>query len=159
MSKLLILASLVLGCATAPASADPRPSPANDHCAPSGTPIFEIRQTVKSGAGPSSTQALYADGGYTSDASGADGKSTQHVVGVCVSDKQLADAKAALKDATWTVTVARIRCMARDNKLTTYLAGGKEVFSETLCDGKKLDDKSAAALATLKSVLGGPAAK
>ncbi len=114
---------------------------------------------MKSGAGPTSTQALYDNGAYTADATDKDGKSIQHVTGVCVSDRQLADAKAALKGATWTISTARIKCMARSNEVTTFTTSGHDVFTESLCSGQSLDAKSATALATLKTVLAGPAAK
>ena len=49
--------------------------------------------------------------------------------------------------------------MAMSNDQTTYTASGKDVFVDTLCSGKNLDEKSSDALAKLKELLKGPAAK
>ena len=164
--KLLIIASLVAACATVPASADPKtplapaapkkPAP-KASCMPTGTPIFESHKTVKTGTGPETLARIYDNGAWTFDDKDKDGKSIKSVIGgVCISETQLTDARAAIKAATWTVTTEKIKCMAMSLDETIYSVAGKEVFRDTLCSGKHLDDKSAAALATLKAIAQGP---
>jgi hypothetical protein len=47
-----------------------------------------------------------------------------------------------LAAAKWTVTTAKIRCMARSENFTRYYADGKLVFESHVCDGKSLDEAS-----------------
>jgi hypothetical protein len=157
--KTLLVAALLATCTVAVAAADPKPVTAG-RCQPSGTPIFESKLAPRqAGGGPTETRAIYGDGAFTLEATDKDGKSTQHVTGVCIDHAQLDAAKAALKGATWKVTTARVKCMAMSNQVTTYSASGKDVFVETLCSGKSLDTASADSLAKLKDILKGPTAK
>jgi hypothetical protein len=54
---------------------------------------------------------------------------------------------ATLQGAAWKVTTAQIHCMARSASFTVYQVAGKPVFTQRLCSGETLDDKSAAKLA------------
>lgn len=175
MSKLLIIASLLAACATTPAAADPKPLPppvaerkpapppppiptkpdTKARCAPTGTPIFAQAKTTRTGP-PTTTDAIYENGAWRHEERDAKDTVTKLVENQCIGDRELASAKAALKDAAWTITTDRITCKAMSTAVTIYSAGGKEVFRDTLCSGKHLDDKSAKALEALKEIVKGP---
>lgn len=171
MTKLLFIASLVAACSTTPAAAEPKPVPpvaerkpppphgpdTKARCAPTGTPIFSASKTTRTGP-PTVTDAIYDNGAWRHEERDAKDTVTKLVENQCIGDQQLASAKAALKDAAWTVTTDRITCKAMSTVITIYAAGGKEVFRETLCSGKHLDDKSAKALEALKEIVKGPSA-
>ncbi len=185
MSKLLhsiFIASLLAACATAPAAADPKPLPppvaerkppppaptpvptpvptkpdTKARCAPTGAAIFAEVKMTRSGP-PMTTNAIYENGAWRHEERDAKDAVTKLVENECIGDRELASAKAALKDAAWTVTTDRITCKAMSTAVTIYNVGGKEVFRDTLCSGKHLDDKSAKALEALKEIVKGPTA-
>ena len=52
----------------------------------------------------------------------------------------------ALHGAPWKVTTNRIQCRAMTVQFTVYQVDGKPVFTQRLCSGQNLDDKSRAVL-------------
>jgi hypothetical protein len=164
-----LLAILPLACApTASAAPDTPARPATpghdtadkpaDACKPTGKVVFEIDHRVEPGAKlATSATKLYPTGAWTRDATDADGKPEPQATG-CVASadyKQLAD---ALRAAPWKVTTARVHCMAMASNFTEFQLDGKKVFTQKLCSGHTLDDKSRAALERAVAQLEPPAA-
>jgi hypothetical protein len=165
-----LLAILPLACApTASAAPDTPAKPANpghgaadkpaDACKPSGKVVFEIDHRVEPGAKLATAEVkLYPTGAWTRDAADADGKAEPQTTG-CIARadyKQIAD---ALRAAPWKVTTARVHCMAMSSTFTEFQVDGKKVFTQKLCSGHTLDDKSRAALERAVAQLEPPASQ
>ncbi|HMG57354.1 MAG TPA: hypothetical protein VK601_27835 [Kofleriaceae bacterium] len=156
----LALAIALPACATAAADPDkaPKAPPPAEACKPGGKVVFEIDHRVEPGvAQPTSTLKLFAGGAWTRDATGADGKPQPPTTG-CVAApdyKQLAD---AIHAAPWKISNARVHCMAMSPQFTEFRVDGKVVFTQKLCSGQSLDDKSRAALDRAIAQLEPPAA-
>jgi hypothetical protein len=108
--------------------------------------VFEIDHRIEPGAKVgTSTSKLYASGAWTHDETDGDGKAQPQTTG-CLGKAAADDVGAALKAAPWKITMARIRCMAMSPQYVEFLVAGKRVYTQKLCSGQTLDDKSRAAL-------------
>jgi hypothetical protein len=104
--------------------------------------MFEIDHRVDPGARlATSTVKVFANGAWTRDETDPDGKAAAQRTG-CFAKPDLKQLEATLHDATWKVTANRIHCMAMSPTSTVFLVGGKPVFTQRLCSGQVLDDKS-----------------
>jgi hypothetical protein len=148
-NALKVFAVLLLACApSAVAAPDTPAAPAHgaDACRASGKVIFEIDHRVDPGAKlPTSTSKVFASGAWTHDETDAAGKVLAARTG-CLARPELKELEATLQGATWKVTTAQIHCMAMSATFTVYQVNGKTVFTDRLCSGKSLDDKSRAKL-------------
>jgi hypothetical protein len=156
-NTLLLLAALALACAPSATAAPDKPAapapnkpaaPARsaDVCRPEGKVTFEIDHRVDPGAKlPTSTIKVFANGAWTRDETDADGKALPHLIG-CLSTAEAKQLDTALAGATWKVTKAQFHCMAMTPQLTVYQVHGKPVFTDRLCSGESLDEKSRAKL-------------
>jgi hypothetical protein len=157
---LLLLAIVPLACAsnavaapppapppaTKPASPAPTPAQPTTACAPSGTVLFEIDHRVDPGAKlATSSTKVFGNGAWTHDETDADGKALAPTAG-CLAKNDVATLETTLKGAPWKVTTARIHCMAMSATFTVYQVHGKPVFTQRLCSGESLDEKSRAKL-------------
>lgn len=70
-----------------------------------------------------------------------------------LSEDEMKRFKAELSAAKWTVTTAKIRCMARSESFTRYYVDGKLVFESHVCDGKSLDVDSQKAVTDANALL------
>jgi hypothetical protein len=153
---LLILAIMPLACAsnaiaapppapaTKPDAPSPSPTPAKraSPCAPSGTALFEIDHRADPGAKlATSATKVFGNGAWTHDETDGDGKALAPTAG-CLPKNDVASLETTLKGATWKVTTSRIHCMAMSATFTVYQVNGKPVFTQRLCSGDALDEKS-----------------
>jgi hypothetical protein len=141
--------------------ADPPPSkPAPDAaCRPAGGVLFEIDHRVDAGAKlPASTTKVFANGGWTREDTDSDGKAASARAG-CLDKPALKQLETTLQGAPWKVTMARMRCMAISASYTVYQVRGKPVFTQRLCSGESLDDKSRAKLDAAVQLVEGAAGK
>jgi hypothetical protein len=165
---LMVLAVLPLACASAiaaPDSSKPAPAPtasrpappASAACRPTGGVLFEIDHRVEPGAKlATSTTKVFGNGAWTHDETDADGKALAQTKG-CYAKPEVQKLQAALAGAEWKVTTARIHCMAMSPSFVVYLVNGKPVFTQKLCSGQELDEKSRAKLqAAIAQVEGTP---
>jgi hypothetical protein len=144
-NALKLLALLPLACASAAAAPEPT-KPAADSCRPRGGVLFEIDHRVEPGAKlATSTVKVFANGAWTREEADADGKALAPQTG-CLAKPDLKQLETTLHGATWKVTIARIHCMAVSESYTVYQVDGKPVFTDKLCSGAALDDKSRAKL-------------
>jgi hypothetical protein len=119
-----------------------KPAPPAAACRPTGAVMFEIDHRVDPGARlATSAVKVFANGAWTSDQIDADGKAAAQRTG-CFAKPDLKQLEATLHDAAWKITTSRIRCMAMSPTSTVFLVGGKPVFTQRLCSGQALDDKS-----------------
>jgi hypothetical protein len=142
--KTILFALLVTGVA----SAEPMPAPpahaekpAKLACEAKGTPVFETERHDKGSDKWMLAGKLYATGAWTFSETTAAGKPGAAKAG-CVAEAELKTVKAELAAAKWTVTTARIHCMAMATSFTIYKANGKQVFESAMCNGKSLDEAS-----------------
>lgn len=145
---LALPAVLLLACASGAAAdpAAPKAPPPADACRPGGKPVFEIAHRVTPGAqAETSAIQVFANGAWTRQAADADGKAQAATSG-CLDKAYAKELAASLHGVPWKITTARIRCMAMSPQYTEYLVDGKLVFTQKLCSGQSLDDKSRAAL-------------
>ncbi len=154
--KLLALACLTLACATtagaqpapAPTPAPARRPPPPKGCVAHGTPIFEIDHKAVPGAKlATSAFKIYDSGAWTYAPVDAEGKAGEAKRG-CFAGDDLATIKKDL-EVPWTVTTAKIHCMAYSAAFTEYQVNGKLVYTARLCSGQSLDDASQKALTDL----------
>jgi hypothetical protein len=154
LSAVLLVACASSASAEPPAPAPPRPAPAappapppaSDGCKPTGAVVFQIDHKVDPGAKlATSVVKLYATGAWTRDETDPEGK-PQPRASTCVARPDVKQVADALHAAPWKVTTARIHCMAMSPAYTEYRVDGKLVFTQKLCSGQTLDDKSRAAL-------------
>lgn len=147
LSAVLLVACASNAAAEPPAAAPPKAAPAGSAaCKASGSAVFEIGHRVEPGAKlATSTVKLYGNGAWTHDEADADGKAQPQVTG-CLATPDVKPVADALHAAPWKVTTARVHCMAMSSSYTEYRVDGKLVFTQKLCSGQSLDDKSQAAL-------------
>ena len=150
MKPLLLLAVLPLACASAAAAPEPagpgKGAPKKDACEATGRVVFEIDHRVEPGAKlATSTIRVHASGAWTRDESDADGRALAQRSG-CFARADLKQLESTLHGAPWKITKAQIHCMAVSSTFTVYLVDGKTVFTQKLCSGESLDDKSRAKL-------------
>jgi hypothetical protein len=145
-NALKLLAVLPLACASAAAAPAQTKPAAADACRPHGTVIFEIDHRVEPGAKlATSTVKVFGTGAWTRDEADPDGKALATRSG-CFAKPDLKQLETTLRGATWKVTMAKIHCMAVSETYTVYQVDGKPVFTDKLCSGASLDDKSRAKL-------------
>ncbi|HSR96677.1 MAG TPA: hypothetical protein VLM79_06470 [Kofleriaceae bacterium] len=148
-NALLLLAALSLACAPSATAAPDKPAAparAADACRPEGKVTFEIDHRVDPGAKlPTSIAKVFANGAWTRDETDADGKALPQRIG-CLSTADAKQLDTALAGATWKVTKAQFHCMAMTPQFTVYQVRGKTVFTDRLCSGESLDEKSRAKL-------------
>jgi hypothetical protein len=161
-NALLLLATLALACAPSATAAPDKPAvpgkpaaptpdkpaaPArSDVCRPEGKVTFEIDHRVDPGAKlPTSTVKVFANGAWTRDETDAEGKALPHRIG-CLSTTDTKQLESSLAGATWKITKAQFHCMAMTPQFTVYQVHGKPVFTDRLCSGESLDEKSRAKL-------------
>lgn len=156
--KIAALALLAFGCATT-ATADPAPTPASPPAAPArrpppkgcvakGTPVFQIDHKAEPGAKlATSSFKLYESGAWTYEPKDAEGKAEEAKRG-CLSADENKAVKAEL-EVPWTVTTAQFHCMAHSSSFVEYSANGKLVYTQKMCSGQTLDEKSQKALTDL----------
>lgn len=159
----VLSAVLLVACASS-ASAEPTPAPPKQapaapatpaapaapatpaDCKPTGRALFEIDHKVESGAKlATSAVKLYASGAWSHADVDAEGKAQPLTTG-CLAKPEVKQVADALHAAPWKITTARIHCMAISPQFTEYRVNGKLVFTQKLCSGQTLDDKSRAAL-------------
>ncbi len=132
--------------AAPPAPTAPSAPAAPADCKPTGRTLFEIGHRVAPGAKLSTSEVkLYASGAWTHDETDAEGKAQPQTAG-CLARPDVKQVADALRAAPWKITTARVRCMAMSSSFTEYRVDGKLVFTQKLCSGQNLDDKSRAAL-------------
>jgi hypothetical protein len=157
-NALLLLTALALACAPSataapdhPAAPTPPAAPAAperraDACRASGKVTFEIDHRIDPGAKlPTSTIKVFASGAWTREETDADGKALPQRTG-CLARPDARQLETTLAGAAWKVTKAQFHCMAMTPQLTVYQVDGKAVFTDRLCSGESLDDKSRAKL-------------
>ncbi len=155
LSAVLLVACASSASAEPSGPAAPKPTPAAPSpaapatpadCKPTGRALFEIRHRVEPGAKlATSAVKLYATGAWTHDEADAEGKAQPQTAG-CLARPDVKQVADALHAAPWKITTARIHCMAMSPQFTEYWVDGKLVFTQKLCSGQSLDDKSRAAL-------------
>jgi hypothetical protein len=154
LSTVLLVACASNAAAEPPAAAPPKAAPAAPAapaggaaaCKPTGAAVFEVGHRVEPGAKlATSTVRLYGNGAWTHDEADAEGKASPQVTG-CLAKADVKPVADALHAAPWKVTTARVHCMAISSSYTEYRVDGKLVFTQKLCSGQILDDKSQAAL-------------
>lgn len=156
--KTTSLASLLLIAAAACGGASPKPTtppgntapPGVAGCDPSGPELFAERTTPKSpGMGlDESALILYATGAWTST-----GTSVQSG---CLAPADLARAEQLLTDLPLVVhhpAPDEPRCMAEAMSSTTYSVRGTAVYTEEICSGESIDDKSMQAFRDVEQLL------
>jgi hypothetical protein len=132
--------------APAPATPAAPAAPATDACKATGAVVFQIDHKVESGAKlATSAVKLYASGAWTHADVDAEGKAQPQTTG-CLARPEVKPVADALHAAPWKITTAKIHCMAMSPQFTEYRVDGKLVFTQKLCSGQNLDDKSRAAL-------------
>jgi len=144
--KLLVVVSFA-GASSAVASPDTtKAAPHADACRPAGAVLFEIDHRVDPGAklGTSAIK-VFANGAWTVDETDGDGKAAAQRTG-CIAKPDLKQLETSLHGVPWKVNVSRIHCMAVTAQFTVYQVDGKPVFTQRLCSGEALDDKSRAKL-------------
>jgi hypothetical protein len=143
--RTILLAILALTAAATAARAD---------CKPTGKSVLEVTQ--KTSGTTMSTTSLYANGAwqYEQPATTTPTKQAAAKREGCLDTKDAATAKADLAAIDWTVTHARIHCMAVSPNTTDYSTGGKPRFTQKLCGVDSLAAPSAEKLAALVQLLG-----
>jgi hypothetical protein len=157
LSAVFLVACAPSASAEPSAPAAPRPAPATpaapaapaapaDACKASGAVVFQIDHKVEPGAKlATSAVKLYASGAWTHAEVDAEGKAQPQTTS-CLARPDVKQVTDALHAAPWKTTTARIHCMAMSPQFTEYRVDGKLVFTQKLCSGQNLDDKSRAAL-------------
>jgi hypothetical protein len=155
-----LLAALSLACASSAAAAPPtgpkppEPKPPDapaqpahgDACKPGGSVVFEIDHRAIPGAKlATSTVKLFGNGAWSRVETSADGQAAAPVTG-CLGKQEAKHLASELRSAPWKVTTAKVHCMAMSSTYTEFQVDGKLVFTQKLCSGQSLDDKSKAAL-------------
>ena len=126
----------------------PRPggAPAHDACKPVGNVVFAIdHRAVPDAKLATSTVKLFGNGAWTRVETSAEGQAQPASSG-CLARQDAKHVASELRSAPWKVTNARVHCMAMSSTFTEFRVDGKLVFTQKLCSGQSLDDKSKAAL-------------
>jgi len=148
-NAILVFAVLLLACAPSAVAAPDKPAPPArpaEACRPSGKVVFEIDHRVDPGAKlPTSAVQVFATGGWLREETDADGKPIPPHTG-CLAKADAKQLETTLAGAPWKVSKAQIHCMAMSAQFTVYQVDGKPVFTDRLCSGESLDEKSRAKL-------------
>jgi hypothetical protein len=148
-NAITLLALLPLACAPSATAAPDTPAPPAqraDACRATGKVIFEIDHRVDPGAKlPTSTVKVFASGAWLREDTDPDGKPLPPRTG-CLARTDAKQLETTLQGAAWKITKAQIHCMAMTAQFTVYQVDGKTVFTDRLCSGESLDDKSRAKL-------------
>jgi hypothetical protein len=159
---LKLLAILPLACAssaTAAPDTPTKPAPPADACRPTGAVLFQIDHRVDPGAKlATSTTKLFANGAWAHDETSDEGKAAAQRTG-CIAKPDIKQLDTALHGVPWKVTTARVHCMAMTPQFTVFQVDGKPVFTQRLCSGQSLDDKSRAVLDAAIAQVEGEVAK
>ena len=142
MKHLVILASRVCALSSQTAVAGR---------APTAQTLLSIELKSETAA-PTKTVQLWSTGAYTVTSRDESGAVTS-IVRAGVTNKQMAQIKSALQDASWTVTTSDIRCFAYSPNYTQYLVKGKLMYTAQLCGGSTVDAVTAQSIATIESLL------
>lgn len=145
---IVVLALLPLACASSAEAAPPAaPKPPQaDACKPSGKVVFEIdHRTIDGAKLPTSAVKVFGNGAWTRQDTDADGKAPPPTAG-CLDKAYAKELAQSLRSVPWKVTTAQVHCMAVSPQFTEYRVEGKLVFTQKLCSGQNLDEKSRAAL-------------
>jgi hypothetical protein len=117
-----------------------------DACKPAGNVVFEIDHRAMPGAKlATSTVKLFGGGAWTRTETSAEGQALAPTSG-CLGKQDAKHIASELRSVPWKVTTARVHCMAMSATFTEYQVDGKLVFTQKLCSGQSLDDRSRAAL-------------
>jgi hypothetical protein len=136
--------------APAPQAPAPAPHPAPpakaDGCKAVGNVVFEIDHRAITGAkAPTATIKLFGNGAWTKVETNADGQALAPSSG-CLGKAEAKHIASELRSAPWKITTARVHCMAMSTTFIEFQVDGKLVFTQKLCSGQTLDDKSRGAL-------------
>jgi hypothetical protein len=150
LSVVLVVACASSASAEPPAPAPPKPAPAAPAapaaCKPTGAVVFQIDHKVEPGSKlATSAVKLHTTGAWIRGETDPEGKAQPQTSG-CLARPDVKAVADALRAAPWKTTTARIHCMAMSPSYTEYRVDGKLVFTQKLCSGQSLDDKSRAAL-------------
>ena len=108
--------------------------------------VFEVDHRAVPGAKlATSTIKLHGNGAWIRVETNPDGQALAPTSG-CLGRTELKQLVDGLHAAPWKVTTARVHCMAMSSTFTEYQVDGKLVFTQKLCSGQTLDDKSRAAI-------------
>jgi len=108
--------------------------------------VFEVDHRAVPGAKlATSTIKLHGNGAWVRVETNPDGQALAPTSG-CLGKAELKQLVDGLHAAPWKVTTARVHCMAMSSSFTEYQVDGKLVFTQKLCSGQTLDDKSRAAI-------------
>ncbi len=129
MKKLLLLASLIAACATAPSPARTSPKLAD-------AILFEIDHQKDAGDFVTSFTVVHESGAWTYRDSTGSSRSGQ------LSPTDLHAIATALHGAPWHVERAAITCMAYSAQYVDYVVDGKRVWTDRVCTPEHLDDHS-----------------
>jgi hypothetical protein len=158
-----LLAALSLACASGASAAPiatpkppepkpgqtpgaPKPGDAPATCKPVGNVVFAIdHRAVPDAKLATATVKLFGDGAWTRVETTAEGQAQPATSG-CLARQDAKHVASELRSAPWKVTTARVHCMAMSSTFTEFRVDGKLVFTQKLCSGQSLDDKSKAAL-------------
>lgn len=152
-----LLAALALACGSSASAAPiatpkpPEPKPAVPGtppaaCKPVGNVVFEIdHRAVPDAKLATSAVKLFGNGAWTRVETSAEGQAQPATSG-CLGKQDVKHVASELRSAPWKVTTAKIHCMAMSSTYTEFRVDGKLVFTQKLCSGQSLDDKSKAAL-------------
>jgi hypothetical protein len=142
-----VLALLPLACASsADAAPDTPKAPHADVCKPGGKVLFAIDHRATDGAKLETYSIkVFGNGAWTRQDVDAEGKAAAPTAG-CLDKAYAKDLASSLHAAPWKVTTAQVHCMAMSPQFIEYQVDGKLVFTQKLCSGQNLDDKSRAAL-------------
>lgn len=144
-----LLVVLLLACAPSASAAPDKPAPPPPQanaCRASGPVLFQIDHRVEPDAKlPTATVKVFASGAWTREGTSADGKPLATRSG-CLAKPAVKELRTTLHGAAWKVSVAQVHCMAMSSTFIVFHVDGKQVFTERLCSGHALDDKSRAKL-------------
>jgi hypothetical protein len=134
-------------------------------CKQDGAPMVTLRH-LDDTPPPASTGrfAIWASGGFSSNEQDPKTKKLTNEHSGCLDEGDFKNLQAALKQATWKFTTARIKCMAMSVRHTEWTVDGKVVWDDKMCSGKTTDAPTQKAIDIVKAletnaVLGGPAVK
>jgi hypothetical protein len=120
-------------------------------CKAEGEVLFEMAKKANAPAKvETTTTRVYSTGAWTTEGREADGSPGPTRSG-CFDKTVLARLVDDVK-APWTVTIPRVRCMARSQTYVEYSVRGKLVFQQQVC-GKALDQESSTKLADIEAIL------
>ena len=146
-NALKLLALLTFACGSNATAAPSKPAaPTAPACSPTGDVLFEADHRVDPGAKAATwTVKVFTNGAWTRSEIDAQGKPAAPRAG-CFTPSDLKLLQTTLSGAAWKVTTSEIHCMAFSAESTVFHVNGKQVYTQRLCSGDSLDDKSRAKL-------------